>query len=120
MLGLDVTEETVERSLSELFQLAPSKKVSVENILKSVSLIFEVKISDLKSDSRSKGVAFPRQVAMYLAKELINESLIKLSAAFGGKTHSTLLHAWKKISGQVEQDDMLRRQIEMARRNLEA
>lgn len=120
MLGLDVTEETVERSLSELFQLAPSKKVSVESILKSVSLIFEVKISDLKSDSRSKGVAFPRQVAMYLAKELINESLIKLSAAFGGKTHSTLLHAWKKISGQVEQDEILRRQIEMARRNLEA
>lgn len=120
MLGLDITEETVERSLSELFQLAPSKKVSVENILKSVSLIFEVKVSDLKSDSRSKDVAFPRQVAMYLAKELINESLMKLSAAFGGKTHSTLLHAWKKISGQVEQDEMLRRRIDMAKRNLEA
>ena len=120
MLGLDITEETVERSLSELFQLAPSKKISVENILKSVSLIFEVKISDLKSDSRSKDVAFPRQVAMYLAKELINESLMKLSAAFGGKTHSTLLHAWKKISGQVAQDERLRRQIDMAKRNLEA
>ncbi len=120
MLGLDITEETVERSLSELFQLAPSKKVSVENILKSVSLIFEVKVSDLKSDSRTKCVAFPRQVAMYLAKELINESLMKLSAGFGGKTHSTLLHAWKKISGQVAQDDMLRRQIDMAKRNLEA
>lgn len=119
MLGLDITEETVERSLSELFQIAPSKKVSVDNILKSVSLIFEVKVSDLKSTSRSKGVAFPRQVAMYLAKELINESLMKLSAAFGGKTHSTLLHAWKKISGQVVQDDMLRRQIDMAKRNLE-
>jgi chromosomal replication initiator protein len=120
MLGLDITEETVEKSLSELFQLAPSKKVSVENILKSVSMIFEVKVSDLKSTSRSKDVAFPRQVAMYLAKELINESLMKLSAAFGGKTHSTLLHAWKKISGQVAQDDMLRRQIDMAKRNLEA
>jgi chromosomal replication initiator protein len=119
MMGLDVTEETVERSLSELFQLAPSKKVSVENILKSVALIFEVKVSDLKGGSRNKGVAFPRQVAMYLAKELINESLMKLSAAFGGKTHSTLLHAWKKISGQVEQDEMLRRQIDMAKRNLE-
>lgn len=120
MLGLDITEETVERSLSELFQMAPSKKISVENILKSVSQIFEVKVSDLKSDSRSKDVAFPRQVAMYLAKELINESLMKISAGFGGKTHSTLLHAWKKISGQLIDDERLRRQIDMAKRNLES
>ncbi|MBX9923925.1 MAG: chromosomal replication initiator protein DnaA [Rhabdochlamydiaceae bacterium] len=120
MLGLDVTEESVERTLSELFQLSPSKKVSVENILRSVSLIFEVKISDLKGDCRSKDIAFPRQVAMYLAKELINDSLMKLSSAFGGKTHSTLLHAWKKISGQIEQDETLRRRIDMAKRNLEA
>jgi chromosomal replication initiator protein len=120
MMGLDVTEETVERSLSELFQLAPSKKISVDNIMKSVAMIFEVKVSDLKSDSRSKDVAFPRQVAMYLAKELINDSLMKLSASFGGKTHSTLLHAWKKISGKLEKDEILRRQIEMAKRNLEA
>jgi chromosomal replication initiator protein len=120
MMGLDVTEETVEKSLSELFQLAPSKKISVESILKSVATIFEVKVSDLKGESRSKEIAFPRQVAMYMAKELINDSLMKLASAFGGKTHSTLLHAWKKISGQLPQDDVLRRQIEMARRNLEA
>jgi chromosomal replication initiator protein len=120
MMGLDVTEETVEKSLSELFQLAPSKKISVENILKSVAIIFEVKVSDLKGESRSKDVAFPRQVAMYMAKELINDSLMKLASAFGGKTHSTLLHSWKKISGQLAKDETLRRQIDMARRNLEA
>ena len=83
-------------------------------------MIYEVRISDLKGNSRSKDIAFPRQVAMYLAKELINDSLIKLSSSFGGKTHSTLLHAWKKISGQVETDEILRKQIQMARRNLEA
>lgn len=120
MMGLDVTEEVVERALSELFQMAPSKKVSVDNILKSVATIFEVRVSDLKGNSRNKDIAFPRQVAMYLAKELINDSLIKLSSSFGGKTHSTLLHAWKKISGQVETDEILRKQIQMAKRNLEA
>jgi len=120
MMGLDVTEETVEKSLSELFQMSPSKKISVEGILKSVATIFGVKVSDLKGESRSKDIAFPRQVAMYMAKELINDSLIKLASSFGGKTHSTLLHAWKKISGQLSQDDILRRQIDMARRNLEA
>ena len=120
LMGLDITEETVEKTLSELFQYAPNKKISVESILKSVATIFDVRVSDLKSGTRTKNVAFPRQVAMYLAKEMINDSLMRLSSAFGGKTHSTLLHAWKKISGQVEKDETLRRQIEMARRNLGA
>jgi chromosomal replication initiator protein len=120
LMGLDITEETVEKTLSELFQYAPHKRISVESILKSVATIFGVRVSDLRSTSRTKDIAFPRQVAMYLAKEMINESLIRLSSAFGGKTHSTLLHAWKKIAGQVEKDEILRRQIDMARRNLEA
>ncbi len=120
LMGLDATEEVVEKSLSELFQYSPQKKVCVETILKSVAAIFGVRVSDLKSTSRVKEVAFPRQVAMYLAKELINDSLIRLASSFGGKTHSTLLHAWKKIAGQVQSDDMLRRQIDMARKNLEA
>ena len=120
LMGQDMTEEVVHKSLAELFQFSPQKKISVDNILNSVSTIFEVRVSDLRGTSRTKGIAFPRQVAMYLAKELINDSLMRLSSAFGGKTHSTLLHAWKKISGQVEKDETLRRQIDMARRNLEA
>lgn len=119
LMGLEVTEEIVEKTLGELLQHAPMKKISVENILKSVSSIYDVRVSDLKGLSRTKEVAFPRQVAMYLAKELINESLIRLASSFGGKTHSTLLHAWKKIAGQMESDEMLRKQIQMARRNLE-
>lgn len=120
LMGMEVTEEIVEKTLGELLQQPPQKRVSVENILKSVAAIYEVRVSDLKGESRSKDIAFPRQVAMYLAKELINESLIKLASSFGGKTHSTLLHAWKKISEQAEKDETLRRQIQMARRNLEA
>ncbi len=120
MMSLDVTEEVVEKSLSELFQPSPQKRISVENILKSVSTLFEVRVSDLRGDSRTKEIAFPRQVAMYLAKELINESLIKLASYFGGKTHSTLLHAWKKVAARLEKDETLRRQIHMARRNLES
>ena len=120
LMGLDVTEEVVEKTLSELFQYSSHKKINVENILKSVATIFGVRVSDLKSGSRTKDVAFPRQVAMYLAKEMINDSLMRLASAFGGKTHSTLIHAWKKIAGQVEKDETLRRQIDMARRNIEA
>lgn len=115
----EMTEEVVENTLGELLQAAPHKRVSVESILKCVSALFEVRVSDLRGTSRTKDVAFPRQVAMYLAKELINDSLMKLASSFGGKTHSTLLHAWKKISTQAEKDEHLRRQIQMARRNLE-
>ncbi|NGX38919.1 MAG: Chromosomal replication initiator protein DnaA [Chlamydiae bacterium] len=120
MMGLDVTEEIVESTLSELFQRAPSKRVSVDLILKSVATMFGVRVSDLCGNSRTKNIAFPRQVAMYLAKEMINDSLMKLAASFGGKTHSTLLHAWKKITEQISKDETLRRQIQMARRNLES
>jgi len=120
MMGIDVTEEIVESTMSELFQKAPHKRVSVDNILKSVAVMFGVRVSEICGSSRAKNVAFPRQVAMYLAKEMINDSLIKLAASFGGKTHSTLLHAWKKISKQLGTDEMLRRQIQMARRNLES
>ncbi|HSX04758.1 MAG TPA: chromosomal replication initiator protein DnaA [Rhabdochlamydiaceae bacterium] len=119
MMGLDVTEEVVEKILSELFQNNPNKRIAIENVLKSVATIFGVRVSDLCGKSRTKEVAFPRQVAMYLAREMINESLIKLASYFGGKTHSTLLHAWKKVSDKVSKDETLRRQIQMARRNLE-
>lgn len=119
MMGLDVTEEIVENTLGELFQKSPNKRVSMDNILKSVAIMFGVRVSDLCGSSRAKNIALPRQVAMYLAKEMINDSLMKLAASFGGKTHSTLLHAWKKISNQIGKDDMLRRQIQMARRNIE-
>ena len=120
LMGMDATEEVATTTLSELFQQSPHKRVSVEGILKTVATIFGVPVSALKGSSRTKDVAFPRQVAMYLAKELINESLMKLSSAFGGKTHSTLLHAWKKVTDKAVNDETLRKQIEMARRNIEA
>lgn len=119
MLNEEVTQEVVEETLSELFQYVPQKKVTVESILKSVGAMFNVRVQDLRGSSRTKEIAFPRQVAMYLAKELINESLMKLASSFGGKTHSTLIHSWNKIKKQLESDDTLRRQIQMTKQNLE-
>lgn len=118
MIGNEVTEEVAESTLGELFQQTPHKQLSVETILRCVSAIFEVRVSDLRGTSRTKDIALPRQVAMYLAKELMSDSLMKLGSAFGGKTHSTLLHAWKKIGTQLEKDQRLKEQIEIARKNL--
>lgn len=118
LLEQKVTEEMVEKTLSELFQRPAKEKVSVDSILRSVSAIFQVKISDLKGTSRTKEVAIARQVAMYLAKELMGESLMMIGASFG-KTHSTILHAYKTIENKVKNDEALRRQISLCRRHID-
>jgi chromosomal replication initiator protein len=120
LMAQELNQEIVEKILSEMFQMSSSnKKISVENILKSVAAVFEVRISEIKGESRHKEIALARQVAMYLAKELIDDSLMKIAASFGGKTHSTLLHAWKKISDQIQINETLRRQVQMVKRNIE-
>lgn len=121
LMAQEMTQDIVEKILSEMFQMNSSnRKVSVENILKSVATVFEVRISEIKGESRHKEIALARQVAMYLAKEMIDDSLMKIAASFGGKTHSTLLHAWKKIADQVQVNETLRRQVQMVKRNIES
>lgn len=118
LLGQEVSEELAEQTLSELFQSAPKQKISVENILKSVATVFQIRVSDLKGTSRTKEIALARQAAMYLAKEMINESLMMIGASFG-KTHSTILHACKTVENKIKKDEALKRQIALCRRNIE-
>lgn len=119
LLNLDITEELVENTLREMLQHTPTNTVSVEQILKSVATVFQVRVSDLKGTGRTKEIALSRQVAMYLAREMINESLMMLGATFG-KTHSTILHACRNIEKKVAKDEILQRQINIVRRNIEA
>lgn len=117
LMNLAITEELVEKSLREMFQQIPGQKISVEQILKSVAAVFQVRVSDLKGTMRTKEIALPRQVAMYLAWKWINESLQVLGVSFG-KTHSTILHACKSIEKKITDDDTLRRQISMVERSI--
>ncbi len=120
MMHQEVTEDIAEQTLGEMFEEGPKKVVTIDGILASVASMFNVKVSELKGSSKEKKVAFPRQVAMYLAKEMINDSLMKVASSFGGKKHSTVIHAWKKVAKQVETNETLRRQIQMTKRNIEA
>lgn len=117
LMNLNITEELVEKTLKEMLQQAPKQKISVEQILKAVATVFQVRVSDLKGNLRTKEVALPRQVAMYLAWKWIKESLQMLGASFG-KTHSTILHACKSIEKKISEDETLRRQIGMVERNI--
>lgn len=119
LLGMSITEDLVEKTLHEMLQHTPHQKVSVEQILKSVAAVFEVRISELKSETRTKNIALSRQVAMYLACKLIKESLEILAAYFGRK-HSTLIHACKNIEKLATDDEILRRKISMAEKNIHA
>lgn len=119
LMDLKITEDFVEQTLREMLQHAPKQKITVEQILKSVAAIFQVRVSDLKGSTRTKEIALPRQVAMYLACKMINESLQMLGSAFN-KTHSTILHACKNIEKKLSADETLRRQINMIERSINA
>lgn len=119
LMDLKITEDFVEQTLREMIQHTPRQKITVEQILKGVAAIFQVRVSDLKGATRTKEIAIPRQVAMYLACKMINESLQTLGSAFN-KTHSTLLHACKNIEKKLTADETLRRQIQMIERSINA
>jgi len=77
-------------------------RVGVDLIQKRVAEYFNIKLSDLKGRKRSKTIAYPRQVAMYLARELTDYSLPELGEFFGGRDHTTVLHAYEKIQQNVK------------------
>lgn len=117
LMQISLTEEIVEKTLKEMFQHAPRHKISVEQILKCVAAVFQVRVTDLRGACRTKEIALARQAAMYLAHKLINESLQMLGASFG-RTHSTILHACESIEAKMNQDETLRRMVGMAERNV--
>jgi len=117
LLEVPITEDLVATILKEIMQHTPHQKVSIEQILKSVATVFQVRVSDIKGQGRTKEIALPRQVAMYLACKLLKESLQVLGAYFG-RTHSTLLHASKTITKRLSSDDILRRQVGMVERDI--
>lgn len=94
--GKPITLDFVKVSLKDLLALQ-EKQVSIDNIQKTVAEYFKIKMGDILSKRRSRSVARPRQIAMALAKELTNHSLPEIGDAFGGRDHTTVLHACRKI-----------------------
>jgi len=84
------------------------KQVSIDNIQRTVAEYYKIKVADLLSKRRTRTVTRPRQVAMSLAKELTNHSLPEIGDAFGGRDHTTVLHACKKIVELQETDPGIR------------
>ncbi|WP_100934830.1 chromosomal replication initiator protein DnaA [Candidatus Chlamydia corallus] len=117
LFGKALTESTVRETLKELFRSPTKQKISIETILKSVATVFQVKLNDLKGNSRSKELVLARQIAMYLAKTLITDSLVAIGTAFG-KTHSTVLYACKTIEHKLQNDETLKRQVNLCKNHI--
>jgi chromosomal replication initiator protein len=94
--GRPITLEFAKEALRDLLALQ-EKLVTIENIQKTVAEYYKIRIADLLSKRRSRSIARPRQVAMALAKELTNHSLPEIGDAFGGRDHTTVLHACRRI-----------------------
>ena len=101
--GQPVTIEFAKEALRDLLSLQ-AKLVTIENIQKTVADYYKVRMSDLLSPRRSRSIARPRQVAMALAKELTNHSFPEIGEAFGGRDHTTVLHACKRIKELRDED----------------
>ena len=102
-----ITVELIRESLKDLLALQ-DKLVSIDNIQRTVAEYYKIKISDILSKRRSRSVARPRQVAMALSKEITNHSLPEIGDAFGGRDHTTVLHACRKIAELSETDADIR------------
>ncbi|MEW6139073.1 MAG: chromosomal replication initiator protein DnaA [Thermodesulfobacteriota bacterium] len=115
--GLPLSESLAQQALREILS-RKVKPVTIDSIISHVAKAFNVKPADLKSKKKHKLYSLPRQVGMYLARELTDMSYPEIGAAFGGKDHSTVIYGAKKIEKTVENDLALRIQVEAIRKEI--
>ena len=99
----EIDVNLIKESLKDLLAIQ-QRQISIENIQKTVSDYYNIRVSDLLSSKRTRSLARPRQVSMCLSKELTNHSLPEIGDSFGGRDHTTVLHACRRITALREED----------------
>ena len=112
LTGREITLELVREVLNKILKKGEVHELSIEEIVKAVAAKFNIKITDLKSEKKNKNLVIPRQITMYIARKLTNESFPDIGMKIGGKDHSTVIYAFNKIKKTIEEDTKLRRTIE--------
>lgn len=106
-ISVDLATEALKDIISN-----KSKQITISSIQDIVSSYFNLRIDDFKSKRRTKNVAYPRQIAMYLSRKLTDISLPKIGEEFGGRDHSTVIHAYEKITSELEKDTGLKETLD--------
>lgn len=117
--GREVTIEVARTALKDLLSIQ-NRQISVENIQKSVADFYSIKVADMYSKKRPANIARPRQIAMFMAKELTQKSLPEIGELFGGRDHTTVLHAVRKITEERSHDSQLNHEIHVIEQTLKA
>ncbi|MCX5678916.1 MAG: chromosomal replication initiator protein DnaA [Candidatus Omnitrophica bacterium] len=104
LIGKEVSVDLAKEVLKDMI-IEGEKKITIDLIQKKVSEYFDIKLSDMRAKKRSKAIAYPRQVAMYLARQLTDYSLPEIGDQFGGRDHTTVIHACTKVEGDLKSKD---------------
>ena len=119
LVGTAITVETAQVVLQDLLK-SNNKKITIEEIQKKVAEHFNIRLTDMHSPRRSRSVARPRQIAMYLAKSITSRSLPEIGRKFGGRDHTTVMHAVKKIEELKQEDFNFNEDIELLKRLIDS
>jgi len=109
--GRELTPDAVEHLLKDILQEEARRTVTIEQIQRKVAEHYDVRLADMTSKRRPANIAFPRQVAMYLARELTKTSLSEIGDAFGGRDHGTVLHAHRLVKERILGDEKVRQVV---------
>ncbi|MCJ7843499.1 chromosomal replication initiator protein DnaA [Lederbergia sp. NSJ-179] len=108
----DINADLAAEALKSIIPGAKPKEITILDIQKMIGAEYNVKLEDFKAKKRTKSIAFPRQIAMYLSRELTDFSLPKIGEEFGGRDHTTVIHAHEKISKLLEADTNFKNKLE--------
>ena len=108
----EITVDLATEALKDIISQKQGKHITINIIQDIVANYFNLRIEDLKSQRRTRNISHPRQIAMYLSRKLTEMSLPKIGEEFGGRDHTTVIHAYEKISGNLKIDESLQRTIE--------
>ncbi|WP_102273352.1 chromosomal replication initiator protein DnaA [Cytobacillus massiliigabonensis] len=111
LINKDINADLAAEALKDIIPSSKPKVITIHDIQRVVGEHYNVKLEDFKAKKRTKSVAFPRQIAMYLSRELTDFSLPKIGEEFGGRDHTTVIHAHEKISKLVQTDTQFQKQL---------
>ncbi|WP_024614018.1 chromosomal replication initiator protein DnaA [Clostridium sp. Ade.TY] len=108
----EITVDLASEALKDIISKKQNKHITIEIIQDVVANYFNLRVEDLKSQRRTRNVSYPRQIAMYLSRKLTDMSLPKIGEEFGGRDHTTVIHAYEKISDNLNRDESLQHTID--------
>jgi chromosomal replication initiator protein len=112
LVNENITLVLAKRALKDMITVKNAEDISIDLVQKKVANAYNISFSDMKSKKRAKNIALPRQIAMYIARKLTDYSTTEIGNEFGGKDHSTVIHATSKIKGRYENEDAFRYRVD--------